>query len=217
MCSPDSQKDGAYAFPNDEVESDRLDMQHHEFQLIFDGKLFTAPIPKDKVLHRVLDIGTGTGIWAIDFADDHPESSVLGVDLSPIQPSFLPPNVKFEVDDVEAPWTYTQKFDFIYSRMMMCSFDNYPKFFEQAFANLEPGGFLEMADPTWPIMLNDGKWPEDSALFKWYASSSCSLPRSSAYICVGQHYGQKVWPRWDGKPIVHDCTKSRWKQLVSRM
>jgi SAM-dependent methyltransferase len=146
-------------------------MQHHEFQLIFGGKLFTAPIPKDKVLHRVLDIGTGTGIWAIDFADDHPESTVLGVDLSPIQPAFLPPNVKFEVDDVEAPWTYSQKFDFIYSRMMMCSFDNYPKFFEQAFANLEPGGFLEMADPTWPIRLNDGTWPEDSALFQWYVQS----------------------------------------------
>lgn len=49
----------------------------------------------------------------------------------------------------------------------MCSFDNYPRFFEQAFENLEPGGYLEMADPTWPIRLNDGKWPEDSALLQW--------------------------------------------------
>lgn len=142
-------------------------MQHHEFQLIFSGRLYTAPIPQDKVLHRVLDVGTGTGIWAIDFADDHPESSVLGVDLSPIQPAFLPPNVRFEVDDIEATWTFSQKFDFIYSRMMMCSFDNYPRFFEQAFENLEPGGFLEMADPAWPINLNDGQWPEESGLFQW--------------------------------------------------
>ncbi|KAG4430735.1 hypothetical protein IFR05_013776 [Cadophora sp. M221] len=160
-------KDGSYAFPNDEVEADRLDLQHHEFQLIFDGKLFTAPIPKEKVLHRVLDVGTGTGIWAIDFGDDHPESNVLGVDLSPIQPTFTPPNVSFQIDDMEAPWTYTQKFDFIYSRMMMCSFDSYPRFFEQALANLSPGGFLEMVDPAWPIKLNDGEWPKDSALFKW--------------------------------------------------
>ncbi|KUJ23806.1 S-adenosyl-L-methionine-dependent methyltransferase [Mollisia scopiformis] len=160
-------KDGSYALPNDEVESDRLDMQHHEFQLMFNGKLFTAPVPETKVLHRVLDAGTGTGIWAIDFADDHPESSVLGVDLSPIQPSFIPPNVKFEVDDLEAPWTYTQKFDLIYGRMLMCSLNNYPRFFEQAFANLAPGGFVEMADPAWPIKLNDGEWPEDSALLQW--------------------------------------------------
>ncbi len=60
-----------------------MDLQHAEFQLIFGGKLFTAPIPKGKTLHRVLDVGTGTGIWAIDFADDHPESTVLGVDFSP--------------------------------------------------------------------------------------------------------------------------------------
>jgi ubiquinone/menaquinone biosynthesis C-methylase UbiE len=31
------------------------------------GKLFVAPIPKEQKLHRVLDLGTGTGIWAMDF------------------------------------------------------------------------------------------------------------------------------------------------------
>jgi ribosomal protein L11 methylase PrmA len=35
------------------------------WQLTFGGKIFTAPIDRTK-LHRVLDAGTGTGIWAID-------------------------------------------------------------------------------------------------------------------------------------------------------
>jgi hypothetical protein len=48
-------KDGKYQYPNDETENDRLDLQHHLFSLTFDGKLFTAPIPKEKRLHRVLD------------------------------------------------------------------------------------------------------------------------------------------------------------------
>jgi ubiquinone/menaquinone biosynthesis C-methylase UbiE len=54
-----------YKFPNDEREQDRLDMLHNMFRLVLDGKLFLAPI-KDGPL-RVLDIGTGTGIWAIEF------------------------------------------------------------------------------------------------------------------------------------------------------
>jgi methylase of polypeptide subunit release factors len=41
------------------------------------------------VLTIVLDIGTGTGIWAIDFADEHPEAEVIGTDLSPIQRKIL--------------------------------------------------------------------------------------------------------------------------------
>jgi SAM-dependent methyltransferase len=160
-------KDGSYAFPNDETESDRLDLQHHEFTLLFDGKLYTAPIPKEQILHRVLDIGTGTGIWAIDFADEHPESSIIGVDLSPIQPGFVPPNLTFQVDDVEEPWTYSSKFDFIYSRMMIASLTDVPKFCKQAFDNLNPGGWLEMVDLAYPVKINDGEFPKDSSLVKW--------------------------------------------------
>jgi ribosomal protein L11 methylase PrmA len=36
------------------------------FALTFGGKLSTV-IDKSQKLHRVLDVGTGTGIWAIDF------------------------------------------------------------------------------------------------------------------------------------------------------
>jgi methylase of polypeptide subunit release factors len=45
----------------------RIDLQHHLYLLNYDGKLFICPIDKDKQIHSVLDVGTGTGIWAIDF------------------------------------------------------------------------------------------------------------------------------------------------------
>ncbi len=77
------------------------DLQHHLYLLAFDGKLSLVPKDGTKQIQRVLDVGTGTGIWAIDYGDEHPEAQVLGVDLSPIQPEFLPPNVTFEVDDME--------------------------------------------------------------------------------------------------------------------
>jgi tRNA G46 methylase TrmB len=81
-------KDGKYHLPNDDQENDRLDLQHNLFLLTFDNKLGLSPpnLPDSKV-KRVLDLGTGTGIWAIDFGDEHPEADIIGVDLSPIQPS----------------------------------------------------------------------------------------------------------------------------------
>lgn len=51
---------------------------------------------------RVLDMGTGTGIWAIDVADEFPNAEVVANDLSPIQPQNVPVNVRFEVDDIES-------------------------------------------------------------------------------------------------------------------
>jgi len=126
-------KEGKYLSPNDDAEQDRLDLQHHLFGLTFDGKLFTCPVATEKQIHRVLDVGTGTGIWAIDFGDEHPEAQVLGIDLSPIQPPYLPPNVTFQVDDLEETWTFSTKFDFIYSRMLTASFKDWPRFFQQSF------------------------------------------------------------------------------------
>ena len=44
------------------------DLQHHLFLLTFDGKLGLCPAnEKDAKVGRVLDVGTGTGIWAIDY------------------------------------------------------------------------------------------------------------------------------------------------------
>jgi SAM-dependent methyltransferase len=80
-------KDGKYNLPNDDIEKQRLDLQHNLFILMLDNRLGLAP-PNDPgaKAKRVLDIGTGTGIWAIDYADEHPDSKVIGIDLSPIQP-----------------------------------------------------------------------------------------------------------------------------------
>lgn len=71
-----------------------MDLNHHLFLLTLNGALHLAPIPTSP--NRILDIGTGTGIWAIEMGDQYPSASIIGNDLSPIQPSFVPSNVSHE-------------------------------------------------------------------------------------------------------------------------
>jgi hypothetical protein len=58
---------------------------------------------------------------------------ILGNDLSPIQPQFVPPNVRFEVDDVEQPWIFNTKFDYIHCRYMAGSIADWPGLVARAY------------------------------------------------------------------------------------
>ncbi|WYZ44745.1 hypothetical protein EsH8_VIII_000061 [Colletotrichum jinshuiense] len=162
-------KDGKYSYPNDERENERLDIQHNMFLLTFDNKLGTAP-PNMKdsnvKVGRVLDVGTGTGIWAMEFGEEHPESEVLGVDLSPTQPEFTYSNVKFEIDDIDEDWTYSQPFDYIHSRMMTSSIANWREYLQKCYDNLTPNGYLELNEIDLKPGCDDGTLKEDHALVK---------------------------------------------------
>jgi SAM-dependent methyltransferase len=121
-----------YAFPNDDAESDRLDMQHAMLSHLLGDRLFWAPINSDP--QKVLDLGTGTGIWAIDFADMFPSAEVIGTDLGAIQPEWIPPNLKFEIDDAEADWMWAaESFDYIHNRNFICSIRDWPRLIQQTF------------------------------------------------------------------------------------
>jgi trans-aconitate methyltransferase len=136
-------REGEYVLPNDETEQDRQDLLHHVRNLTLGGKLYLAPIDNPK---RVIDIGTGTGIWAIDFADSMPDTEVLGTDLSPIQPSWVPPNLRFQIENAEEPWAYSKPFDYIHTRDLGGSIGDWPKLMRQAYEHLTPGGWLELQE-----------------------------------------------------------------------
>jgi hypothetical protein len=148
-------RDGRYLLPNDELEQDRLDFFHHLFRLISGGKLFRAPIGNKP--QRVLDFGTGTGIWAIDFADEFPSALIIGTDLSPIQPNIVPPNCMFYVDDVESEWTFgpDEAFDFIHGRAMGGSIANFEMLYRRTYDNLNPGGWVEIQEYEAAIYSDD--------------------------------------------------------------
>ena len=70
-----------------------MDLYSHLCYLLNGRCLFKAPLDRD-TLKRALDIGTGTGVWAMDFADEFPDCEIIGTDISPIQPRWVPPNLK---------------------------------------------------------------------------------------------------------------------------
>lgn len=147
---------------------DRLDLQHHAFRLTLDGALYRAPIPKD--VQHVLDVGCGTGIWTIEFSDEHPSASVIGVDLSPIQPEAVPPNCEFLIDDCTQDWIFHNRFDFIHTRAMVAAIKDWGRLFEQAYAHLERGGYIECQELAFPVRCMDpGVTAENSPLLRWSA------------------------------------------------
>jgi len=156
-------KEGKYYLPNDEQEQSRLDLQHELALRLLDGKLYLAPIERP---HRVVDLGTGTGIWAIEFAEQHPESDVLGTDFSPIEPEYVPPNCRFEIDDMDDDWVYSHPFDYIHGRYIVGFLNDIRKLIRNIYDNLVPGGYVEIMETLMLMEAIDDSL-EGTVLQKW--------------------------------------------------
>ncbi|KXT03448.1 hypothetical protein AC578_1636 [Pseudocercospora eumusae] len=158
-------REGTYNFPNDEEEQDRLDLFHGIFTLRIDGKLHLAPVKEPS---RILDIGTGTGIWAIEAADKYENAQVYANDLSPIQPKWVPPNLTFEVDDVESDWPPRPPFDLIHSRYMAGSIADWPRLMQQAYTQTSNGGWAEFQDLDLHNYSEDNSIPAGNKVLELY-------------------------------------------------
>ncbi|KFY08459.1 hypothetical protein V492_06211, partial [Pseudogymnoascus sp. VKM F-4246] len=162
---------GSYHFPNDATEIDRLDYQHLLVNHCLQSKLFYAPIPAPPYPLTVLDIGTGTGSWAIEMGDLYPEGLIEATDLSPIQPSAVPENVQFIIDDAEqADWAVPENhYDFVHTRILEGCFADMGAVIATAFKHIKPGGYIESQELNpWPHC-DDGTMPPDWPFARYVA------------------------------------------------
>ncbi|KAK0641361.1 S-adenosyl-L-methionine-dependent methyltransferase [Cercophora newfieldiana] len=161
-----SERHADYWGPVDQTHQEAMDINHHVLTLTLGGKLYLAPIPKH--IKTAVDIGTGTGIWAIDFAEQFPSASVIGTDIAPIQPSWIPPNLRFQIDDCTLPWTFPpSSLDYIHTRWLIGSIPSWPALFTSAFIALKPGGYLESYEPASRMESDDGSLKPTTALYQW--------------------------------------------------
>ena len=131
-----------------------------------------------------------------DFADEHPSAEVIGVDLSPIQPSFAPPNCKFEIDDVTSEWIHPPNhFDFINIRALYGSIADWPKLYMEIFNHLTPGGYFHQLEMSIQLKSDDGTLKPDHVLSQW----------SDVFHEAGEKFGKSFKAVYDLKKWVSEA------------
>lgn len=220
---------GIYMYPCDEPEKDRMDIYHKLFLVARRDQLHQAPIPPNWD-PRILDLGCGTGIWAIDMADRYLNAEVLGLDLVNIQPEKIPPNLRFRIPrDYESPWTLGEdSWDLIHLRMACGSVSSWPELYQKIYAHLRPGaGWIEHVEIDLEPRCDDGTLPADCPLVNWYnyladATARVSRPiaynhqtrqflQSAGFIDIQEIVVRAPYNSWPNDP--HQKEIGRWYNL----
>lgn len=183
--------------------------------MTMDDKLHLAPLTNPQ---NVLDIATGTGIWAIEFGScPLPEgNSIITVPSSKTIPlrhrprhrpkshptplvcchSFtgrrlIPPSTPPNClfeIDDAEDWAYTRPFDYIHGRALVSCFRDPPSVIAKIFANLTPGGIFEFQDPIMPLKSIDGNL-SGTALDEFQTSCMEAAEKLGRPWTNGRNYG----------------------------
>jgi ubiquinone/menaquinone biosynthesis C-methylase UbiE len=181
--------DAPYVLPSDEQEINRLDFQHYMLRHTLRGN-YAAPIidPRD-----ILDVGSGTGRWALEMADIFPQANVLGVDLTPPSPDNqvqMPDNLAFTQGNILEEMNFADgSFDFVHMRLLIFAIpeERWPDVVRELVRVTRPGGWVEMVE-TGPQQ-NGG--PAMDQLVRWITQASM---RRGVNPLVGSRIGELLAP-----------------------
>ncbi|GHO66742.1 hypothetical protein KSC_056340 [Ktedonobacter sp. SOSP1-52] len=147
--------------PVDDVEMARQLLQHYKLRNAIGGLL--PNIPQLGRIRRVLDIGSGSGAWAIDLASTHPDMQVMGIDKNPRLVAYARQqaqasqihNVTFQVQDInklDEQILQPGSFDLVNIAFLSESLleVTYPELLEKVATFCSPGGLLRWTEAAMP-------------------------------------------------------------------
>ncbi|RIB30926.1 S-adenosyl-L-methionine-dependent methyltransferase [Gigaspora rosea] len=149
--------------PSDKIELERSTLSYLLMRHRWKGN-FCSPV-KEKLNTSgttILDIGCGSGLWAIDMGLNHPSSSIIAIDIDPFKfPSSdrCPPNVCFLTCNAIYGIPFPQNtFDFVNISMMWSVFSEaqWILVIKELVRVLKHDGWIEFTEPD-PMVRNRGK------------------------------------------------------------
>lgn len=148
--------DVPYLLPKDLGETNRLDFQHYMLRYALKGN-YAAPLhtPRD-----ILDVGCGTGRWAIELARQFPGANVIGMDVAPppvdmsAAPDARPENYAFvQGNALERIPFPDNSFDFVHQRFLALAIPaaRWPGVVAELLRITRPAGWVELVETEPPL------------------------------------------------------------------
>ncbi|KAF7370213.1 S-adenosyl-L-methionine-dependent methyltransferase [Mycena sanguinolenta] len=120
--------------------------QHEAFVQYFDGKLGLAPLD-DLRPSKIIELGSGSGAWAIQAATQFPDAQIVAVDRAPMPERVFPANVHFQMADLTKELEFeAESFDIVHARSVMIHVQNPEDVLRRASRLVKPGGLLLMEE-----------------------------------------------------------------------
>ncbi len=143
--------DAPYVLPSDDQEINRLDFQHYMLRYALRGN-FAAPLQQPM---SILDVGSGTGRWALEMARLFPHANVIGADITPPAPEqaqageLRADNYAFVQGNILDGLPFADgAFDYTHMRLLLFAIPEarWPDVTRELLRVTRPGGWIELVE-----------------------------------------------------------------------